>query len=141
MNTSKRVLQHPPNKNFSLTLLGNFQPSHEYFRKDYQKPKKYKQTTYIYEVDNSDDFFTNLPPCKFSKKNSMQLGMNKEMRQTKKLQAMEMALKHLQQRIAQQRDSISFGTAEQSNQVMQEPYARGDVSCAERFQLQDNEAN
>lgn len=42
INTSERVAKYPPNKNFSLTLLGNFKPDHEYFKKDFQKPKKYK---------------------------------------------------------------------------------------------------
>ena len=75
LNTATRIQKHPPNKTFSLTLLGNFQPNHIYFSKDYQKPKKYKETQLVYQVDNSDDFFTNLPPCKPSKKNSIKLGM------------------------------------------------------------------
>ena len=64
INTSTRISRHPPNKHFSLTLLGNFEPDHEYFKKDFQRPKKYKQAHFAYEVDNSNDFFTGLPPCK-----------------------------------------------------------------------------
>ena len=63
-NTAERIQKHLPNKNFSLTLLGNFQPDHEYFMKDYQKPKKYKEVAYVYEIDNSNGFFDNLPTCK-----------------------------------------------------------------------------
>ena len=107
-NTAERIRKHPPNKNFSLTLLGNFQPDHEYFKKDYQKPKNYKQAALVYEIDNSNGFFDNLPTCKPSKKNSMQLGMNKELKNRKKLEAMEMALQHLQQRITAQRDSMGI---------------------------------
>ena len=35
LNTAERVAKHPPNKNFCLTLLGNFNPDHDYFRKDF----------------------------------------------------------------------------------------------------------
>lgn len=75
-NTADRVRDHPPNRQFTLTLLGNFKPNHEYFEKDFTKAKKAGLDD-AYEIDNSDGFFTGLPPCKPSKKNSMQLGMSK----------------------------------------------------------------
>ncbi len=87
-------------------LLGNLTPSHEIFSKNYQKPKKQKDTQVLYSVDNSDDFFTNLPPCKGTKKNSMGFGLNKQDKKIRKLEAMEKAYQHMAGRIALQRQEL-----------------------------------
>jgi hypothetical protein len=103
INTAERIRKYPPNSQFSLVLLGNLAPNHEVFGKDYQKPMKQKETAQLFQIDNSDDFFSSLPPSKSSKKHSMHLGISKQSRQIKKLEAMELAYQHMAGKIALQR--------------------------------------
>ena len=100
MNTAERLVQCPPQKDFQLILLYNLDEKHALFAKDYQQPKKVKNTN-IEEVlvDNASGFFTGLPECKF-KRRITRVGQSKAIRDERKLQAMQKAYEHLGGRLA-----------------------------------------
>ena len=65
-------------------------PQHYLFAKDYMPSKPAKPTAQDFEVDNSNGFFDDLPPCK-SRKKGMVVGMSKAKREEMKLQALKLA--------------------------------------------------
>ena len=52
--TADRFLNHPPCKNYALTILYNLDPDHEIFAKDYVKPKPVREV-YVEEIQINDE--------------------------------------------------------------------------------------
>ena len=101
IETAKRLQMWPPTKSFTIIILGNINPVHEIFAKDYRAPPK----TCVEEqemmlVDNADGFWTGLPKAKPVKKVSVNMGMTKEQREAHRLTKLEKQAKDLNQKIA-----------------------------------------
>ena len=72
--TAIKVKQCPPNKEWSLGMLSTFDNQNELFEKSYVKPKVDVLGNAMPDfamVDNHDNFFTNLPVAKKSKKRNV----------------------------------------------------------------------
>jgi hypothetical protein len=110
--TAKHLRKRPANIDWMMDVLATINENHEYFRKDYYKPKKLVAEDELVADDqlikNTDGFFDSLPIAKnVKKKYRLNLnGPSKVDKERKKLYKMQKAAEKLQQQLVQQQENI-----------------------------------
>jgi hypothetical protein len=95
-----------------IDVLATINETHEYFRKDYSKPKKLVSEDELVAgdqlVENADGFFDSLPLAKnVKKKYRLNLnGPSKADKERKRLLRMQKAVEKMQQQLVQQQENI-----------------------------------
>ena len=101
--TAKHLRKRPANVDWMLDVLATINEDHEYFHKDYSKPKKLVAEDELVAgdqlIENADGFFDSLPIAKnVKKKYRLNLnGPSKAAKERKKLYKMQKAAEKLQQ--------------------------------------------
>ena len=133
--TAKHLRKRPANIDWMIDVLATINENHEYFRKDYYKPKKLVAEDELVAdnqlIENTDGFFDSLPIAKnVKKKYRLNLnGPSKADKERKKLCKMQKAAEKLQQQLVQQRENIRMaeeqevesGDDEELSQAVQRP--------------------
>ncbi len=118
--TAKHLRKRPANLDWMLDVLATINKNHEYFHKDYSKPKKLVAEDELVAgdklVENADGFFDSLPLAKNAKK-KYRLNLNgpsKADKERKKLLRMQKAAEKLQQQLAQQQENIRMAEEQEA---------------------------
>ena len=110
--TAKHLRKRPANIDWMIDVLATINENHEYFRKDYYKPKKLVAEDELVAdnqlIENTDGFFDSLPIARnVKKKHRLNLnGPSKADKERKKLYKMQKAAEKLQQQLVQQQENI-----------------------------------
>ena len=110
--TAKHLRKRPANIDWMIDVLATINENHEYFRKDYYKPKKLVAEDELVAdnqlIENTDGFFDSLPIAKnVKKKHRLNLnGATKAQKEQRKLLKMQSDAKKLQQKLVEQQEAV-----------------------------------